>query len=116
MALGPVTGELRAVPAAPPDRRFSHPGISARLMATPRTDSTFRAREQRMPAQVPDTRLSASRPTHAVRPSLGPAHPPPPGRTRRRSQSHRADTAGAAFLQYFRRGVVLVLLLCTRLK
>lgn len=69
MALGPVTGELRAVPAAPPDRRFSHPGISARLMATPRTDSTFRAREQRMPAQVADNLLVAYRQAHGVLPS-----------------------------------------------
>lgn len=40
----------------------------------------------------------------------------PPGRTRRLCQAHRADTAGVAFLLYLRRGVVLVLLLCTRLK
>src|SRR5699024_12824942 len=96
MALGPVTGELRAVPAAPPDRRFSHPGISARLMATPRTDSTFSAREQRMPAQVADNRLVAYRQAPGVLPSWVYEHAPPPGRPRPLCQSSRADTAAAA--------------------
>lgn len=64
MSAGPVTGELRTVPAAPRGRRFSRPGVSARLMATPRAGSgfsdfessasAFRAREQRLLAQMDD--------------------------------------------------------------
>lgn len=79
-----ATGELRAVLDAPRGRRFSRPGLSNRPMAAPPSDSEsshsgfskvqFKAREQRLLAQMKDNPRVAHRQTHGVLPQWVYAH------------------------------------------